>query len=392
MFLSYARKSKPSCSKTIQRCFFHSSISFTQQKIDLQHIPSQNANHSKMDPTIHILGLGNLGKLVAHSLATKSKPPPITLLFHRPNVYNIAKAEGPKIKIYHDGAWHGDGHYDAELISEHFHESSPDTKDISNLIVTTKSHTTAKALDAVKHRLTPMSTILFIHNGMGVVEEVNEMIFPRPKDRPHYLFGIASHGVSQQTAFTAVLAGHGSLTIGNPEIDKEKSLVSDYLLRQIVGSELLRASEVSWEEFKLHQLQKLAVNAIINPLTAINCCLNGMIAPRSKGPSILEKDEDLFESLLSEISEVFCSLPELQAIPGLKERFSIENLRNAVFDVASATAQNRSSMLQDVCNGRETEIRYINGYIVRRARELGIRAPMNDLMVDRIGCLKVADK
>ena len=330
-----------------------------------------------MDPTIHILGLGNLGKLFAHSLATKSKPPPLTLLLHRPNLSEMTKVKGPRIGIRYGGVWNWEGHYRAELVSMNDLPSPPDMKYISNLIVTTKSHKMAEALSMIRHRLTHLSTIIFIHNGMGVVEEVNKRVFPNPKERPHYLFGIASHGVYRTDDFAAVFAGHGAVIIGNPGVHNEKTSYGSYLLQQVIDSKLLGASEVPWDEFKLFQLQKLAVNAVINPLTALNDCLNGMIVESSMAGSVGSD----FDGLISEISQVFCSLPELQGLPGLKERFSRESLRNAILNVASATAQNRSSMLQDVSTGSETEIHYINGYIVRRAQELGIECPVNMRMV-----------
>ncbi|KAG4025909.1 hypothetical protein MFRU_048g00210 [Monilinia fructicola] len=330
-----------------------------------------------MDPKIHILGLGNLGKLCAHSIATKPNPPPLTLLLHRPHLYHMTQSKGPSIKIHHDGTWHGDGHYDSELISEGGNHESSHINNISNLIVTTKAHKTVDALSMIKHRLSPTSTVLFIHNGMGVIEDLNTYVFPNAQDRPHYLFGVASHGVYQTGPFEAVLAGHGSITIGNPEIDEGESLNSTYLLHQVVNSDLLRASEVPWDEFRLLQLQKLAVNAVINPLTALSHCLNGMIVESSTRGDI----GVLFEGLVSEINQVFCSLPELQKIPHLKERFSTKNLQSSILTVASATAQNRSSMLQDVSNGRETEILSINGYIVKRAEELGIECPINRKMI-----------
>ncbi|KAI9645740.1 2-dehydropantoate 2-reductase (Ketopantoate reductase) (KPA reductase) (KPR) [Ciborinia camelliae] len=291
----------------------------------------------------------------------------------------MSKDRGPMIKIYHDGAWHGEGQYNVELISGTADQKYTDSKEISNLIVTTKSHKMVEALSMIKHRLTPTSTVLFIHNGMGVIEDVNTFVFPNAQDRPHYLSGIASHGVYQKTWNTAVLAGHGSITIGNPEIDEEKSLASGYLLRQVVDSKLLRATQVPWDEFRLLQLQKLAVNAVINPLTALNGCLNGEIVEPS--PCMSGDMGNLFEGLVFEISQVLCSLPELQSIPSLKERFSTESLRKIILDVALATAQNRSSMLQDVSTGKETEIRSINGYIVKRAQELGIECPVNRKMV-----------
>ncbi|QSZ30502.1 hypothetical protein DSL72_000056 [Monilinia vaccinii-corymbosi] len=326
-----------------------------------------------MLPSIHILGIGNLGKLCAHSIATKSNPPPLTLLLHRPHLYHVKRSERPSIKIYHGGVWHGGGHYDSELISETDNHENSGTKKISNLIVTIKAYKMVEALSTIKHRLSPTSTVLFIHNGMGVAEDVNTFVFPNAEDRPHYLFGIASHGVYQKGPFTAVLAGHGSITIGNPKVDQDGPSDRTYLLRQVVDSELLRAREVPWDEFRLLQLQKLAVNAVINPLTALNDCLNGMIVESST----LGEMGNLYQGLVSEISQVFCSLPELQGVPELKDLFSTKSLRSSILNVALATAQNRSSMLQDVSNGRETEIRSINGYIVKRAEELGIECPSN---------------
>ena len=49
----------------------------------------------------------------------------------------------------------------------------------------------------------------------------------------------------------------------------------------------------------------------------------------------------------------------------------------ATLEVVAATAWNRSSMLQDIENGRATEIGFINGYIVDAALGLGIPAPVN---------------
>jgi 2-dehydropantoate 2-reductase len=48
-----------------------------------------------------------------------------------------------------------------------------------------------------------------------------------------------------------------------------------------------------------------------------------------------------------------------------------------VYDVAKKTGANRSSMLQDFDRGRETEIDFINGAIVREAAALGIPVPVN---------------
>ena len=52
-----------------------------------QSQPSSNMEKSKPSTKrIHILGIGNLGRLFAHALANSPNPPPISLLFHRPTL------------------------------------------------------------------------------------------------------------------------------------------------------------------------------------------------------------------------------------------------------------------------------------------------------------------
>jgi 2-dehydropantoate 2-reductase len=41
-------------------------------------------------------------------------------------------------------------------------------------------------------------------------------------------------------------------------------------------------------------------------------------------------------------------------------------------------------MRGDFQGGRATEIDYINGYVARRSRELGLNAPVNQMLTDRV--------
>lgn len=46
-------------------------------------------------------------------------------------------------------------------------------------------------------------------------------------------------------------------------------------------------------------------------------------------------------------------------------------------EVAQRTAENTSSMLQDIQRGRRSEIDAISGEVARRARDNGLEAPVN---------------
>ena len=54
------------------------------------------------------------------------------------------------------------------------------------------------------------------------------------------------------------------------------------------------------------------------------------------------------------------------------------------FAAIENTAQNRSSMLQDVLAGRKTEIEFINGHMLRTARRLDVDAPLNQELLQEV--------
>jgi 2-dehydropantoate 2-reductase len=320
----------------------------------------------------HVLGIGNIGKLFAHALATQESASPITLLLHRPGLLKEWEKAGRSVEIVTGGLANQDGRFDVEVVGDT--DGRADVSDtIQNLIVTTKATKAAAAVSSVKERLARDSTILFAQNGMGTVEEINSLVFPDVTTRPHYLACVNSHGLFSRGPFSSVHAGFGTVAIGrtvptnHDEIQSHGLHGSDkpsYLLGELVRSPLLHAREVSPVELLHLQVEKLVINSIINPLTVIFNCRNGEILTDRYRARLLGP-------LLSQASEVIRSLPELQDDVGAQERFSTSRLEAVVREVAEKTAENTSSMLQDVRAGRQTEIDYINGYIVRRAAEVG---------------------
>jgi 2-dehydropantoate 2-reductase len=266
-----------------------------------------------------------------------------------------------------------------------------DDEEIHCLIVTTKAPVTVEALSAVSHRLTPDSTVLFLQNGMGVIDEVNQKVFPDASDRPFYLQGIISHGVKAKAPYHIEYTGLGTTIIGSSPsslIPGAKGTVATspkkywipsakYLMRTLTLTPPLVAVAKNPTNVLQFQLEKLALNCVINPLTALLEVKNGELLYNYNLTRSMRM-------LLAEISTVICALPELDGIPGVKERFSIERLKAMAVNLANATAENTSSMLQDVQAMKPTEIEYLNGYIVRRGDELGIRCALNYMLVQLV--------
>ena len=259
---------------------------------------------------------------------------------------------------------------------------------IHHLIVSVKAPQTVKAIQAVAHRLTQDSSILFLQNGMGIVDEVNKKIFPDERYRPTYIAGVVSHGLYSKGPFSAVHAGEGTIALGvlprmpigesiKPEAPKQLSPSSRYLMRTMTRTAVFVAVGFARTAILQQQLDKLAVNCIINPLTAILDCKNGDLLKNYCYRRV-------FRLLLAEISLVIKSLPELKNVPNVNMRFDTLRLEMRVFSIAKTTADNYSSMLQDIRSGRPTEIDYINGYIVKRGEEMGIHCVLNYMLMHMV--------
>lgn len=396
-----------------------------------------------LDRRIHIMGIGNVGSFIAHALRGIPNPPPVTLLFPRWERLKEWNDSPKKLTLITDGDVEVQEGYDAELavprIRYHGKEVGLDasstetagdvtilegesTEPISSLIICSKAPYVLQGLSSVKHRLHKDSVVLFLQNGMGIVEEVNREIFPDPATRPHYMLGINSHGMhtSPNGQFTTVHAGFGTISLGILPHDRDRQPDSPYmpkpkftgqkdsapvypsppdelnpeypppssakfsftpnqrhLLRTLLRTPVLSATSFSPPDLLQMQLDKLAVNCIINPLTVLLDARNGAILNNYA----LTRTMRL---LLSEISLVIRSLPELQYIPNVQQRFDPGRLETVVVSVANLTRDNVSSMLADTRKGMQTEIDYINGWVVKRGEELGIQCAMNYMLVQLV--------
>lgn len=322
--------------------------------------------------SVHILGLGSIGSFLAHSIRSLPSPPRVQLLIHRKTLYDelASKNWTLGLRVNDDGPLQEQTGFDAELLTQ----SPPSSEPIHNLIVAVKASATVSALQPIRHRLGPQSTICLFQNGMGQIEDLNEKVFTDKARRPTYMFGIMRHGVYLRSSTEAILSGlNGRAAIGVVDEGDTSLRQADpqFLLHTLLRSPILRCEELAWKELLQNQLFKLAANCVLNPLTAILDVRNGVI---KENPDL----QPLILRLLQEISLVFRSLPEIRNLPDdQKDRFSVPSLEALVMDTIEKTAGNSSSMREDVRKGRATEIEYINGWILRRARDLGIECEAN---------------
>ncbi len=225
-------------------------------------------------------------------------------------------------------------------------------------IIATKAYDAPKALETVA----PYSKVLAVAcNGFGPLEAAASLSKPA-------LGVIVDYGVTRASDNRVEVRGLGSLTIGPPRGSPGESIIYAETLASIM--ELGGANVRVVGDIEPWRWLKAAVNAVINPITAVTRKPNSIVLDERLRP--------LVEGLVEEVTLIASKLGIVMPLEPL----------SYVYEVASKTRNNKSSMLADVETGRRTEIEEINGYIVRVAESLGLEAPYNKILYSLVKTLE----
>lgn len=355
----------------------------------------------KVSKGIYILGAGELGKFVAYALASMADAPHVVLMSYRGDL--VQQWVGGKQILNRPVGNRAHSSLDFKDAPKSAYLTEECSLTIEKLIVTTNAKATISALLAVKDRLLPRSTVCFIQNGMGIIEQVNAKIFPNPAFRPRYMVGLPPHTVPDGYGrpVTAVDHTYGttyvSLVPKVPTTQSIQDLKEEYgivrplvqrmfygwtassrsLMRSLTRSPLMKIKGYQYEKLLLVQLERLAVSAALEPMSAVFDCVNGQLFKNSA-------TSKLMRALLGEIVTVIQSLPELQNVGNVRDQYTVRHLESLTMQLAARTSDSISQMLRDVRHGRRTEIDFINGYFVKRGLELGISCPLNTTFIQMV--------
>ena len=152
---------------------------------------------------------------------------------------------------------------------------------------------------------------------------------------------------------------------------------SRYLLRTLLRVPILISTAATPTEFHLAQLERLAIHSIVHPLTALIDGTNSALLYNFNLTRVMRL-------LLAETSLVLRSLPEIKMHPNVTDRFSAERLETLVVAHCQRTQKVISPMLWYTRRGWQTDINWINGYIVKRGEQLGLRCFMNYMIMQLV--------
>lgn len=234
------------------------------------------------------------------------------------------------------------------------------------VIITVKSYNTHVAIQALQPIIDESVRILSLQNGLTNLETIKNYY-----RRSQVIGGVISHGVIFQKPGHIKHAGEGEIILGGfGHVPKEdvKEVTSAF---NEAGLNSLYTDNILGEMWV-----KAAVNASINPLTAIIGRKNGYLLE-------VQEFTKLVENICNEVVTVGraagIKLPQCDMI-------------NKTKTVIRLTSENKSSMLQDIERQRQTEIDSINGAIVNVGKKYGVDAPINETLTIMIKGLEQMNK
>lgn len=328
---------------------------------------------------IHILGGGSIGLLWAASIRSVFPSYPVQVLLRGHHQHRLkegnSKQSGSIAVCLHDETSTSATdskprrqpyrsrvlQIPAAILSRKTGSMTP----FRNLVIATKAPSALNALESVVHRIDPNVTrvILLCNGALAVRDElasVTKGCSVKLALTSHGAYREQEQGDEDDEIYHLIHAGRG------------KTLLQEYpdmaRLWDLAG---LTCQSITTKDIEKRLWHKLAANCVINPLTALYNCRNGELRN-------MPELQETISGIIYEVAEL--AQHELGDITEL----SVDNLTATVASVMTDTAQNKSSMLQDVLALQPTEIGYLNGFVVNRRHTFGLESKTNQLLVGRI--------
>lgn len=224
------------------------------------------------------------------------------------------------------------------------------------VIFTVKAWQVEEAITPLLQYLDSDTILMFMHNGMGAVDEIATQIDTHP----------VVLATTTQAAFKPDRNNVSHTGLGQTQLGAFNQTGQQCMFLVDVLKHALPA--VSWNpQIKIALWAKLAINCAINPLTGLEQIKNGELA------------DQRFEGILSSIVEELTQVMQAEEIV-----CSLDGLEESVKQVIQATAQNNSSMKQDMFYQRKTEIDFITGHLIKTALKHQIKVPVNQKLFDQV--------
>lgn len=287
---------------------------------------------------IGIIGPGAIGRLLGYTLAQGGH-----------DVVLICRREEQAARFLQTGVTYvdPDGQEHHAPVGAAVGGGSEQLAGLDGVIVTVKSYDTEAAAAQIAS-LQIHAPVLSLQNGLGNAETL-----ARHLDPDRIALALTTHGATAEGETKVWHMGRGQTVVGS---------LAQQSTADAFWADLLRACghpAALSDDIRREVWSKAMVNIGINPFTAVLGMRNGQLLQE---PEILP----LMQAAVEEAERT-----------ALAEGIVLQGSFQRVLDVCKNTAENTSSMLQDLQKGRRTEIDAMCGVIVQIAEKSGSSAPYN---------------
>ena len=241
----------------------------------------------------------------------------------------------------------------------------PDPADLVIVFAKATATGAVAAAAAATGAIGPSSVVLTLQNGLGNVEALLAHV---PADR--LLAGTTTLGTELLGPGRIRALGSGETVLG-PLPGEFPTAAAELVASTLAGAGMSvrvspNALEVIWAK------------------VAFNCVMNTLCSIASIPVSALAR-YDGFDALAASVLDEIAAVARAEGV--IVDTAAALRLMRAQFD-PSASGDHLASMLQDLMNGRPTEIAHLNGAIAARAAARGIDAPVNAAITRLVGLLE----
>lgn len=348
--------------------------------------------HLALSDKIHILGFTREARYIAYCLAGIPDLPPAQLLSVHSKIID-AWGMGRKFDLEYKRGMNA-GLLSSRTIAKPLYVGPPlreysreDLGHIENLIISTNNDHTVKALASMAENIDHDTTILLINDGLGMMEHINDTVFPDPSRRPTWILGNANFLLDARpnTPFQMKLDREGSLQltgISRGKYEGPGSYVENWpriagmartqhLIKVLAAAPDLKVKSISYPRFLRHKLPPMVYSAITDALSVILGCQYDRIWRNNNAIKIWHK-------MLDETINIITSHPSVQKDVQVHDYFLGQHFRKYL-TTRLMNHRGASKWIAMIREGRPVPINNFNGYFIKLAEEVGVPYTLHNM-------------
>lgn len=299
---------------------------------------------------ILIVGAGAIGSLVGALLSQRNT---VVLVGRAPHITTI-QHEGLTIK--------GKTQIHVSIPALETLEKISISPDL--ILITVKSYDTEAACRQILPFVHDDTMIMTLQNGLDNIEKIGQYI-----QKSHILAGVTMNGALISKPGEIQHTGKGETILGTADGRWSRQLETILSIFKDAGIQARISDDIGREIW-----MKAIINSSINPITAFLGCKNGYLL-----------ENPILKNIVEQVCLESTTIASSEGIP-VSPTEMIEKTMRVIRD----TAQNYSSMMQSVRQGKKTEIDSINGALMRTGIKHDIDVSLNKILMEVITSLQVS--